>query len=169
MKREQSRKYEVIYMRRNENIIYSLIVLLISLMFIVLFKFNTQSATYENIATPTEYEYMEVSKVIAGESQNDSYNARIAVVEVIMNRCLDPRFPDTPYEVVSQKGQFSIWRIRDAGWIEPSYGMGIFSTVLESRQETVLPSTEYVVFSTRKQRYGYDYIKIGKTWFGKMR
>ena len=156
-------------MDRNDRPFYWYLFLIGFVLSVLALQTKSHAATYENIATPTEYEYMEVSKVIAGESQNDSYNARIAVVEVILNRCLDPRFPNTPLEVVSQKGQFSIWRVRNARWIEPSYGMQVLSTVLESREETVLPSTEYVVFSTRKQRYGYDYIKIGKTYFGKMR
>lgn len=126
-------------------------------------------ATDYSSITLNQPEFHEVAKVVAGESQSDTHDSQIAVVETIFNRCLDSRFPDTPYEVVSQKGQFSIWKIRDASWIEPSYGASALNTVTFLKESSVLPSQEYVIFSTKPQSYGYDYIKIGKTYFGKLK
>ena len=128
----------------------------------------TYSADYSTI-TISESEYSEIIKVVAGESQSDTPEAQRAVVETIFNRCADSRFPDTPYEVVSQKGQFSIWKIRNASWIEPAYGAFALNSVLNTNTNTVLPSQDYVIFSTKPQTYGYDYIKIGKTYFGKLK
>lgn len=129
----------------------------------------TAYATDYSTITITESEYPELIRVIAGESQNDTFEAQIAVVETIFNRCLDSRFPDTPYTVISQKGQFSVWKIRYASWIEPSYGDTALSHVLTQNQSTILNDTAYVLFSTKPQKYGYDYIKIGKTYFGKLK
>lgn len=129
---------------------------------------NAYAVDYSSI-TVSDSDYTELIKVIAGESQNDTYEAQLAVVETIFNRCLDSRFPDTPIDVVSQKGQFSIWKIRNASWIEPTYGAKPLDQILATKESTILPDSSYVIFSTKKQRYGYDYIKIGKTYFGKMK
>lgn len=141
---------------------------LVSLTATLLFMRSSYAVDYSSI-TLEQPEFHEVAKVVAGESQNDTHDSQIAVVETIFNRCLDSRFPDTPYEVVSQKGQFSIWKIRNASWIESSYGASALNTVTFLKESSILPSQEYVIFSTKPQSYGYDYIKIGKTYFGKLK
>ena len=138
-------------------------------MIAALFSFIKAYAVDYSSISISYSEYPEIAKVVAGESQNDKWESQLAVVEVIFNRCLDNRFPDTPYEVVSQKGQFTVWKMRNAKWIEIGYGDKALSTVFNAKTSSILPSSDYVVFSTKKQSYGYDYIKIGKTWFGKMR
>lgn len=123
---------------------------------------------YSSITIP-DSEYHDVVRVVAGESQSDTYESQLAVVEVIFNRCLDPRFNDTPYTVVSEKGQFSVWKIRYDSWIEPEYGEKPLNELLFSKESKILNDKEYVLFSTKKMKYGYDYIKIGKTYFGKLK
>ena len=139
---------------------------------ITLLFFNMESRAdtidYSTI-TISDSEYHDVVRVVAGESQSDTYESQLAVVEVIFNRCLDPRFNDTPYSVVSEKGQFSVWKMRYDSWIEPEYGEKPLNELLTAKESKILNNKEYVLFSTKKMKYGYDYIKIGKTYFGKLK
>ena len=48
-----------------------------------------------------------LSRIIHAESGNQPLEGKIAVGNVVMNRVNDPRFPDTIYEVLFQKNQFS--------------------------------------------------------------
>lgn len=123
--------------------------------------------TYSGINISKDEIYL-LRQIVAAESQTESVVGRRAVAEVIFNRVLDSRFPNSVYGVLSQKGQFSSWRLRNASWVVPSMAVEAIDTTILNGQ-TVLPNTEYVVFSTSRQSYGYDYIKIGHHWFGKMR
>ena len=138
--------------------------------FTLFFNIESRADTidYSTITIP-DSEYHDVVRVVAGESQSDTYESQLAVVEVIFNRCLDPRFNDTPYSVVSEKGQFSVWKMRYDSWIEPEYGEKPLNELLTTKESKILNNKEYVLFSTKKMKYGYDYIKIGKTYFGKLK
>ncbi len=46
---------------------------------------------------------MLLSKLVAGEARGESYEGQVAVAAVVINRVLDPRFPDTIEEVIYQK------------------------------------------------------------------
>lgn len=48
-----------------------------------------------------------LSHIIYAESGNQPLEGKIAVGNVVMNRVKDPRFPDSLYDVLFQKGQFS--------------------------------------------------------------
>ena len=48
-----------------------------------------------------------LSHIINAESGNQPLTGKIAVGNVVLNRVASPRFPDTVYEVIFQKGQFS--------------------------------------------------------------
>ena len=48
-----------------------------------------------------------LSRIINAESGNQSLEGKIAVGNVVMNRLNNPRFPDTIYEVLFQKNQFT--------------------------------------------------------------
>ena len=48
-----------------------------------------------------------LSRIIYSESGNQPLRGKIAVGNVVMNRLADPNFPDTIYEVLFQKNQFS--------------------------------------------------------------
>lgn len=49
-----------------------------------------------------------LSKLVAGEARGESYEGQVAVAAVVINRVLDPRFPDTIEEVIYQKNAFSV-------------------------------------------------------------
>jgi spore germination cell wall hydrolase CwlJ-like protein len=44
------------------------------------------------------------------EARGEPTDGQLTVAEVIMNRATDPRWPDTPCEVVRQTDQFSFYR-----------------------------------------------------------
>lgn len=123
-------------------------------------------------ATPTEYseismsdeEYELLKRIVAAESQTQELEGRKAVVEVIFNRVLSDDFPDTVKGVLSQKGQFSTWRMRNASWVVPELATEAIEAVIEDGR-TILPDTEYLFFSRGKSRYAKDYIKIQDHWF----
>lgn len=48
-----------------------------------------------------------LSRIIFSESGNQSLSGKIAVGNVVLNRVNDPAFPDTIYDVIFQKNQFS--------------------------------------------------------------
>ena len=48
-----------------------------------------------------------LSRIINAESGNQVLEGKIAVGNVVMNRVKDPRFPDTVYDVLFQKNQFT--------------------------------------------------------------
>lgn len=49
-----------------------------------------------------------LSKVVASEARGESYEGQIAVAAVVINRVLDPRFPNTIEGVIYQKNAFSV-------------------------------------------------------------
>lgn len=144
-------------------IIAALIVLLVG-------SLDAKAAT----ATQTEYsdiiisdeEYELLKRIVAAESQTQHLEGRKAVVEVIFNRVLSDEFPDSVKGVLSQKGQFSTWKMRNASWVVPELATEAIEAVIEDGR-TVLPDTEYLYFSRGKSRYTKDYVKIQDHWFGR--
>jgi hypothetical protein len=54
-----------------------------------------------------------LAKIIWLESQGETDKGQQAVVEVVLNRMLSLDYPDTLYEILSQKNQFSTWKNRN--------------------------------------------------------
>ena len=119
---------------------------------------------YSNISI-SDSEMEELKRIVAAEAQTQSMEGREAVVEVIFNRVLDPRFPDTVHGVLSQKGQFATWRMQYSSWVVPDAAVAPIEWVLEHGR-TVLPDTSYVYFDTRGVN-GRKHIKIGAHYFGR--
>ncbi len=127
---------------------------------------STQINTNEySSISMTEEEYELLRRIVAAEAQTQSLEGRKAVVEVIFNRVLSEKYPSSIYGVLSQKGQFATWKMRNAKWVEPKYADKAIAEVLEQGR-TVLPSTKYVYFDT-KGRNGKAHIKIGAHYFGR--
>ena len=119
---------------------------------------------YSSIAI-SDSEMEELKRIVAAEAQTQSMEGREAVVEVIFNRVLDPRFPDTVHGVLSQKGQFATWKMQYNSWVVPDAAVAPIEWVLEHGR-TVLPDTSYVYFDTRGVN-GRKHIKIGEHYFGR--
>jgi N-acetylmuramoyl-L-alanine amidase len=65
-------------------------------------------------------EYYLLAKIIECEARDESFEGKLAVGLVVMNRVKSPRFPNTIEGVIFQKGQFQ--PVVDGGWTskEPS-------------------------------------------------
>jgi N-acetylmuramoyl-L-alanine amidase len=60
------------------------------------------------ILSITNEDLILLSKVVTSEARGESYEGQVAVAAVVINRVLDPRFPDTIRDVVYQKNAFSV-------------------------------------------------------------
>lgn len=123
---------------------------------------------YEHIAMEMTSEEMRLLEtILALEAQDEPYEGQKAVVEVIFNRVLSPDFPDTVYDVLSQKGQFATWKWRNKPYNTPNKTQtdAIAEVIANGNQNTVLPEG-YVFFSVGKVN-GTDFIKIGNHQFSK--
>ena len=118
---------------------------------------------YSNISI-SDSEMEELKRIVAAEAQTQSLEGREAVVEVIFNRVLSPEWPNTVHEVLSQKGQFATWRLRNQPWVVPDAAVAAIEYVLEHGR-TVLPEG-YVYFDT-KGTNGKNHIKLGGHYFGR--
>lgn len=54
---------------------------------------------------------MTLAATVLGEAEGESYEGKVAVAHVVMNRARDPRWPDTPGAVCLQALQFSCWNL----------------------------------------------------------
>ena len=111
----------------------------------------------------TEDEIDLLAKIVWVEARGESEEGQMAVVEVIFNRMTSDLFPDTLYDVLSQKNptQFSSWKLRDkAAPTEKEYN-SIYE-VLNGNTEILREDTLY--FATKKLKKGLD-VKIGDHYF----
>ena len=125
---------------------------------------ETAQHEYSGISISDD-EYVELCQIVAAEAQTQSLEGQKAVVEVIFNRVLSDKFPNTVHGVLSQKGQFATWRLRTQGWVEPYRAVEAIASVVTNGR-TVLPDTGYVYFDTHGVN-GRKKIKIGAHYFGK--
>ena len=115
----------------------------------------------------TETEYTELCQIVAAEAQTQCLEGQKAVVEVIFNRVLSSKFPNTVHDVLSQKGQFTTWKMRNYSWVEPDLVKEAVDSVISDGRQ-VLDDTEYVYFSRGRSSYGKDWIKLQDHWFGRI-
>ncbi len=55
----------------------------------------------------SDEEFDLLARIIHGEARGEPYNGKVAVGAVVINRVLNPRFPDSITEVIYDQGQFS--------------------------------------------------------------
>lgn len=114
---------------------------------------------YQSVAESiTQDEIDLVAQITWLESGNQSLTGQKAVVEVIFNRVLHDRFPDTIYEVLSQDGQFSTWPNRSIA--EPTEQVYEAIRQVLNESETVLDK-DVLFFSRSGFRDRQTYEKIG--------
>lgn len=104
-----------------------------------------------------------LADIVFLEAGIDSLVGKEAVIETIFNRVSSASFPSDLYSVLSQKGQFSTWPLLDRAAPGSEEYQAIHDVVYGA---TYILDPEYVYFSRRKAN-GYDFIKIGKHWFGR--
>lgn len=126
-------------------------------------KTDTKEPIYKAI-TVSEDDAILLEQIIWAEANNQNFKGQKACCEVIFNRVLSPDWPDTIYDVLSQKGQFATWKSR--GKAKPTEVQSdVISEVLRET-ETVLPDTSYVYFDTKGVN-GQDHVKIQDHVFGR--
>ncbi len=123
-----------------------------------------QKAYYADIATSiTENERELLAKATYLEAGNQSMTGQRAVVEVILNRVMSDKFPDTIEEVLYQPGQFTTApQLASAKPNEEQY------EAVDLTLETSTPVLEpYVLFfATGLPDWQTKYEKIGAHYFG---
>lgn len=133
---------------------------------------TTADAPQGTETAPTVYKDIVVSEedgklleaILWAEANNQSFEGQKAVIEVIFNRVLSDEWPDTIYDVLSQKGQFATWKSRNK--VKPTEVQSdVISDVLRET-ETVLPDTTYVYFDRRGVN-GKNHVRIQDHVFGR--
>lgn len=117
------------------------------------------TAYYKDIAL-TDDEWLLLGQKIYAEAGNQTDLGKRAVVEVVLNRCLDPRFPDTVTEVLLAPGQFT-----SSNWVDEETAKAqypIIEAVL--REEDPILRSDVVYFATYKAN-GTFYEQIGSHYF----
>lgn len=62
-----------------------------------------------------------LAQLVEAEAGNQDLEGKRRVVDVVLNRVDDPRFPNTVEEVIFQKGQFSV--VKDGAWERAAWHM----------------------------------------------
>jgi len=111
----------------------------------------------------TEEEIDLLAKIVWVESRGESQEGQKAVVEVILNRIASEKFPNTLYEVLSQKNptQFASWKHRDSARPTEKEYASIYS-VLNGESGILREDTLY--FATKKLTRNLD-VKIDGHYF----
>ena len=74
-----------------------------------------QETEFISYYTYTEEELDLLARLISSEGGAESYETKLKIGSVVMNRVCDPEFPDTIREVIYQKRQFSVTTYRING------------------------------------------------------
>lgn len=104
----------------------------------------------------SEDEYHLLAALVKEEAGNQSFTGQRCVVEVVFNRILDPRFPDTITEVIMQKNQFSVAHRLDKSKPTQEQYDAIDATL--SCVEPVMPKEVLFFASVKMNRPLYDVI-----------
>ena len=114
------------------------------------------------INTLTDNEKYLIYQITFLEAGNQSMEGQRAVIEVILNRVLSDKYPDTVEGVLSQSGQFTTWPYRNS----KSHNEKQEEALQLVYEEEPILTLDYLMFSRGKFSWGRNYIKIGDHWFG---
>lgn len=110
----------------------------------------------------TDEEKYLIYQVTYLESGNQTMEGQRACIEVILNRVLSDRYPNTVEGVLSQSGQFNVWSYRFKKQHNEQQEIAL---QLVYEEKPVL-SQDYLMFSLGKFSWGRNYVKIDDVWFG---
>lgn len=125
-------------------------------------KQESQSPYANLISNFTEYEKYLIYQITYAEAGNQTMQGQRAVIEVILNRVLSNKYPNSVEGVLSQRGQFVTWKLRDKVRYNSQQ---VEALNLVATQAPVL-NLNYLMFSLGKNSWGKNYIKIDSQWFG---
>ena len=137
--------------------------LLISLLFTLYFSTNVKAMNRWNIQL--SYEEVEIlARIVQLECGYDIQESKCATIETIFNRIFDEKYPNTLVEVLSQKGQFSTWKIRNIVEATPTDDTYICINMVLEGQTNVL-EMDNLKFNNKP--IGNNPVKIGAQYYGK--
>ena len=113
-----------------------------------------------------EYEVDLICRIAVRECIDQPIDGQRAVIEVILNRMISPAWPNTLEGVLSQKTQFETWPIRHLAKQKDIDAMKETLELVRTEKDLILPHTDYVYFSTKRQSYAKNYVKIEGHNFG---
>lgn len=146
------------------------ILIISSLLFMTFFNTNVKAENEINIfinrwnvqLTTEEIEIL--SRIVQLECGYDIQKSKCATVETIFNRIINPKYPNTLIEVLSQKGQFSTWKNRNI--VEATPTADTYNCVIMVLNgETNVLEIDSLKFNNKP--IGKNPIKIGKQYYGK--
>ena len=117
----------------------------------------------EVVAKPlyTDEELYVLSYVINGEAEGCSWEEKLWVGSVVLNRVDNHRYPDTIYDVVFDKGQYACtW---DGNYDKEPIQESIDAAIYLLENGSVLP--KYVIFQAQFKQGNATYDVIGNTYF----
>ena len=113
----------------------------------------------DNLTDDEKYLIYQITFLEAG---NQSMEGQRAVIEVILNRVLSDKYPNTVTEVLSQSGQFVTWNFRNSKLHNEEQEEALQLVY----DELPILTLDYLMFSRGKFSWGRNYIKIEDHWFG---
>lgn len=128
---------------------------------------DAEKPVYASISmTDDEAQLLRSILALEADDATEGFDGQRAVVEVIFNRVLSPRWPDTVSDVIYQRGQFATVKYLKRPYNRPGEAEDDAISAVLRETETVLPSTDYVFFSRGKSN-GKAFVKINHHWFSR--
>ena len=135
---------------------------ILSLLLLIFTTTNVKAENRWNIQLTTE-EIELISRIVQLECGYDTQESKCATIETIFNRIVDPRYPNTIEEVLSQNGQFSTWKNRNIAKATPTNDTYECVAMVLNGQTNVL---EYDRLKFNNYPIGQNPIKIGAQYYG---
>jgi N-acetylmuramoyl-L-alanine amidase len=105
-----------------------------------------------------------IAQLVQAEAGNQSLEGKRLVVDVILNRVADPRFPDTVEEVIFQPGQFSV--VRNGAFEKAAWHMQETDFAAVAIEYEMHTNEEVLYFNNCSDVCGEgEPFKVGGHWF----
>ena len=104
-----------------------------------------------------------ICRITWQEAGNQCVKGQRAVIEIILNRLLSDKYPNTILEILSQPHQFSTWKDRNKVTNDQILQMQQILNLVYLENNTVL-NYNYLYFNCEKPNKN-DYIQIQNQWF----
>lgn len=105
-----------------------------------------------------------IAQLVQAEAGNQSLEGKRLVVDVVLNRVADPRFPDTVEEVIFQPGQFSV--VNNGAFDKAAWNMTEEDFAAVAIEYEMHTNEEVLYFNNCSNVYGDgEPFKVGGHWF----
>lgn len=115
---------------------------------------------YEAVSEEEYYDSLELMAcIVSAEAENQSFEGKCLVADVILNRAESELFPDKIEDVIAQNGQFSTYASGAYLLVDPSE-----ETYRACKQELEHRGNEYVLFFRSTSAWNWEF-KQGDHYF----